>query len=201
MTHPFWDKMFQDEAYRYGKEPNAFLVTQAANLPEGAHVLCVGDGEGRNGVWLAQRGFQVTSVEPSQVGCRKIEALAQERGVQVEVIQAALPAHALPVAHYDAAALIYLHLPPAIRARAHAQIAQALRPGGTLILEAFTPAQRQGGYTSGGPQDEAMLYTEAMLRQDLQGLRVTHCVEHEVELREGPGHSGPAQVVDLVASA
>lgn len=201
MTHPFWDEMFKEEAYRYGKEPNAFLTRQVADLPPGARVLCVGDGEGRNGVWLAQQGFAVTAVEPSHEGCRKIQALAQERGASLEVIQAALPAWEPAAGQYDAAALIFLHLPPGIRAAAHALIAQALRPGGALLLEAFSTRQLLGGYSSGGPREEAMLYTEALLRQDFQALEIKLCLEHEIQLEEGPGHSGPAMVVDLLATA
>ena len=177
-----------------------FLAEQAGLIPAGAQVLVPGDGEGRNGVWLAQQGFSVTSVDCSSVGQDKTRALAAERGVQVVTVLADLAEWAPQPDSVDAVAVAYLHLPSSLRPKVMADLARALRPGGVLILEAFHPNQL--GLTSGGPKDVDMLYTLEGLRSDLlsAGLQGTELVAWEgpVMLDEGPFHQGPAQVTRWV---
>ena len=199
-TGEFWNQKFADATYKYGQQPNVFLAEQAGLIPAGAQVLVPGDGEGRNGVWLAQQGFSVTSVDCSSVGQDKTRALAAERGVQVETVLADLAEWAPQPDSVDAVAVAYLHLPSSLRHKVMADLARALRPGGVLILEAFHPNQL--GLTSGGPKDVDMLYTLAGLRSDLlsAGLQGTELVAWEgpVMLDEGPFHQGPAQVTRWV---
>ena len=189
----FWDQQFGAEGYKYGTQPNAFLAAQAHRLAPGSDVLVPGDGEGRNGAWLAGQGHRVTAMDGSAVGLEKARALAASRGVHLQTVQADLADWTPAPGSADAVVLTFVHLPPAIRLAAHRRLMQALRPGGLLLLEAFHP--RQLPLRSGGPKDEAMLYTLAMLRQDFDGL--DECLGEEVEtlLDEGPGHQGPAQVV------
>ncbi len=195
----FWDQNFSAPGYKYGTEPNAFLREQAFRLPPGGRVLVPGDGEGRNGVWLATQGHQVTSVDLSLVGLRKAQQLASEKGVALNVLQADLADWAPEPGSFDAVVLTYVHLSPAIRAAAHARLAAGLRSGGCLILEAFHPGQLAHG--SGGPKDPAMLYDLAMLRSDLAaaGLQELLAWECQVTLDEGPGHQGLAHVTRYVA--
>ena len=193
----FWDERFSEPGYKYGTTANAFLREQAHTLPAGARVLVPGDGEGRNGVWLAQQGHQVKAVDASRVGLDKARALAAERGVALGTELADLADWTPAPASVDAVVLVFVHLPPAIRAGAHRRLAAALRPGGRLILEAFHP--RQLGRGSGGPKDVDMLCTLEMLRADFAGqLREELAWEGEVVLDEGPGHQGPAQIVRYV---
>ena len=194
----FWDQQFAVEGFKYGTAPNAFLTTQAHRLAPGNQVLVPGDGEGRNGVWLAQQGHTVTAVDNSQVGLDKAQALASERGVSISTVHADLAAWAPEPSSVDAVVLVYLHLPPALRAQVHASLAQALRPGGWWILEAFHPSQL--AHSSGGPKDEAMLYTPELLADDLGGqLAVIESWSGETRLDEGPGHQGLAHVTRWVA--
>ncbi len=193
----FWDQMFADAAYRYGKSPNAFLAAHAAAIAPGGDVLCLGDGEGRNGVWLATQGFRVTSLDQSARAVEKIRMLAAERGVRVNALQGTLPDWEIPKASFDAVVLIFLHLPPGLRERVHAAAALALRPGGWIVHEAFTPAQL--GRPSGGPTVAASLQTAALLRTDFEALAIELLEECETELAEGAGHAGPAAVVHLLA--
>lgn len=194
----FWDQQFAVEGFKYGTAPNAFLTTQAHRLAPGSQVLVPGDGEGRNGVWLAQQGHTVTAVDNSQVGLDKAQALASERGVSISTVHADLAAWSPEPSSVDAVVLVYLHLPPALRAKAHASLAQALRPGGWWILEAFHPAQL--AHSSGGPKDEAMLYTPELLASDLgEQLAVIESWSGETSLDEGPGHQGLAHVTRWVA--
>ena len=193
----FWDQQFSVEGFKYGTAPNAFLSSQAHRLQPNSVVLVPGDGEGRNGVWLAEQGHRVTAVDNAQVGLAKAQALAAQRGVDLTTVHADLADWQPTPNSVDAVVLVYLHLPPALRARVHANLLQALRPGGWWLLEAFHPAQL--AHRSGGPKDEAMLYTPELLAQDLGdewGLR--GCWSTETDLDEGPGHQGLAHVTRWV---
>ena len=196
----FWNQKFADTTYKYGQQPNVFLVEQVGLIPVGGQVLVPGDGEGRNGVWLAQQGGAVTSVDCSDVGLDKTRALAALRGVPLTTVLADLTEWSPEPNSVDAVVVMYVHLPSSTRPTVMVNLAQALRPGGVLILEAFHPDQL--GLTSGGPKDVDMLYTLKALRADLAGAGLvgTDVVAWEgpVTLDEGPFHQGPAQVTRWV---
>lgn len=193
----FWDQQFSGAGFKYGTRPNAFLLGQASRLPSAARILVPGDGEGRNSVWLASQGHQVLAMDGSAVGLAKAQALAAEQGVQIETLLADLADWQPPLAAFDALVLTYVHLPPAIRASAHQRLADALRPGGLLILEAFHPKQLER--SSGGPKQLDMLYALVDLEADFDG-RMQWLLREEAEtlLDEGSGHQGPAWVTRLV---
>jgi len=193
----FWDTIYDTDHYRYGTAPNAFLREQAPHIHPRGKVLCVGDGEGRNGVWLAEQGFEVTSIEPSSAGVRKIRQLADEREVTVNVLEGKVPDIMPEPGAYDAAVLTFIHLPPDLRPIIHRVVSDALAPGGLLILEAFTPAQL--AYNSGGPRAEPMLFTPDLLRDDFAHLTIELLEEVINHLDEGPGHAGEAALVRLRA--
>ena len=193
----FWDQNFSVPGYKYGTAPNAFLVDQAARLRASSDVLLPGDGEGRNGVWLAQQGHSVTAVDSSRVGLGKADALAQERGVSISTVLADLADWSPEPDSADALVLIYVHLPASMRAAAHQRLMRALRPRGLVVVEAFHPEQLK--HSSGGPKDAAMLYTLDMLRQDFGGLQELLAYEGPATLNEGPGHQGVAHVTRWVA--
>lgn len=198
MSTEFWNSRFAEPGYAYGTEPNVFLASQAARLRRGAQALAVGDGEGRNGVWLAQQGLDVLSVDASVVGLEKAQRLAAERGVPLRTEPADLTAWNWPTGAYDVVAAVFVHFPPAVRARMHAAMYEALRPGGILILEAFTPLQLE--LKTGGPQAKEMLYTAEMLRADLPRGRMLVLEEMLTDLAEGLHHRGRAAVVRMVLS-
>ncbi len=198
----FWDQQFSPAEFKYGTDANQFLRQQATRLTPGARVLLPGDGEGRNSVWLAERGFQVTAMDSSQVGLDKAQRLAAQKGVTVEGIHADLADWVPTPASVDAVVLTFVHLPEALRALVHQQLVHALRTGGLLILEAFHPLQL--GKASGGPKVAAMLYTLALLRSDLQAMLDHDLIEvlaweGEDQLNEGPGHQGLAHLTRYVA--
>lgn len=193
----FWDERFDRQDYVYGTEPNAFLVSQHHHLPAGGSVLAVADGEGRNGVWLAEQGLRVTSVDASPVGLQKALRLALDRGVALNTICADLTDWDWPQGHYDAVVAIFLHLPPATRGALHARMLQALRPGGLLLLEGFRPEQL--AYKTGGPSNPDMLYSPEMLRQDFAEAEILSLESAEPHLDEGPFHAGQAATVRLLA--
>lgn len=196
---PFWDEEFAKPGYRYGTEPNSFVVEMAARLPQGARVIAAGDGEGRNGVWLAAEGHHVLALDASPVGLAKARALAGERGVSIETAVVDLSVYAPEPATADAVVLIYVHMPPAVRRAAHRNLVKALKPGGLVILEAFHHDQL--GRTSGGPKDALMLFDLALLAEDFgPEIRADYRFEGDIDLDEGRGHVGKGAVVRFVGT-
>jgi SAM-dependent methyltransferase len=194
---PSWDEEFAKPGYRYGTEPNAFVVKMAERLPQGARVIAAGDGEGRNGVWLATQGHHVLALDASRVGLSKAQALAEKRGVSIETAVVDLSIYTPAPASAEAVVLIYVHMPPDIRRAAHRNLVRALKPGGLIILEAFH--RDQLGRTSGGPKDSSLLFDLALLAEDFgPDVQVLHGFEGDVDLDEGHGHVGRGAVVRLL---
>ncbi|MFH1569986.1 MAG: class I SAM-dependent methyltransferase [Gemmatimonadota bacterium] len=190
-----WDERFGRPGYAYGTAPNDFLVEVAHRVPVGP-VLCLGEGEGRNATYLAGRGARVTAVDQSPVGLAKARQLAAERGVSITTVCADLADFAIAPAAWDGVVSIFCHLPPALRAAVHARAVAGLRPGGVLVLEAYTPKQLEFG--TGGPPVLELLMTEAALRRELAGLRFERLVEVERDVVEGRAHTGRAAVVQVL---
>lgn len=194
----FWDERYRTDAYIYGEQPTPFLAAQRDRLRPGTTALVPGDGEGRNGVWLAEQGLDVTTVDASAEGVRKALELAARRGVAINAVQADLTAWNWPVAAFDLVASVYLHLPPDHRPALHRRMAGALRPGGLLVVEAFRPEQvrfREAYGSVGGPQPVDMLVTESMLREDFADLEVVTLASEETDHGNDGAHQGRAAVV------
>lgn len=195
MSSQFWDDRYRGEEYAYGREPNEFLRSEAHRIPAG-RVLCLAEGEGRNAVFLASRGHDVTAVDLSAEGLRKTERLARERGVTVTTVQADLATYEAEEGAFSGVVAIFAHLPPAVRRRVHGWVPRALRPGGVFILEAYTPAQL--AFDTGGPRDASMLMTLDDLREDLAPLIFEIGREGEREIHEGRLHTGQSATVQIV---
>lgn len=181
----------------YGSEPNAFFREQLNTLKPG-RLLLPAEGEGRNAVYAAQKGWDVLAFDYSEAGRDKAVRLAEQRGVTISYLLTEAEMFDTEPGCLDTVALIYAHFPPALRRRLHQKAVQWLKPGGVLLLEAFHP--KQLAYTSGGPKDVAMLYTTDMLREDFKQLRIDLLEEREVILEEGAHHSGAGYVTRLVAT-
>ena len=197
----FWDKRYEGDGLIFGQEPNVFLTQAARHIPPGGRVLVPGDGEGRNGAWLAGQGFQVTSVDMSPIGCGKACRLAAARSVLLNVVCADLQDWAWPARGFDAVVSIFLHFHSAVRAPLHARMRDALGPGGVILIEAFEPRHipfRQRQPSVGGPGDADMLFTLDMLTQDFAPLELLTGEETETDLAEGPRHRGRGAVVHAV---
>ncbi|MEZ5246118.1 MAG: class I SAM-dependent methyltransferase [Acidimicrobiales bacterium] len=191
-----WEGRYGGDDFVYGTEPNDFLVESVADVAPG-DVLCLADGEGRNGVYLASLGHRVTSVDLTRAGMSKAARLADERGVDLTTVVADLADFDLGTERWDIIVSIFAHTPPDIRRRIHAGIAVALRPGGVLVLEAYTPDQIGRG--TGGPPVPELTMTLEGLREEL--IDLTFEVGREIVRRvvEGSGHTGDGAVVQVVA--
>jgi SAM-dependent methyltransferase len=192
-----WDERYSEPGYAYGSDPNDFLVAETMRIRPGGKVLCLAEGEGRNAVWLAGRGFAVTAVDQSKVGLAKAAALAAERGVLLNTVQADLSVFEIEPGAWDAIVSIWAHLPKHVRQVVHQKVVHGLKPGGVLILEAYTPAQIALG--TGGPRDPSMCMTLELLREELSGLELVVGVEKEREVKEGKYHQGRSAVVQVAA--
>ncbi|MDA1099639.1 MAG: methyltransferase domain-containing protein [Proteobacteria bacterium] len=192
-----WEDRYAGEGYLFGTEPNDFLVEQAGRLAPGARALAVADGEGRNGVWLAEQGLDVLSVDFSANALAKARALAADRGVPIETLQADLMHWDWPVAAFDLVVTFFIQPGSRDQRLLLANIYQAVKPGGLLLFEAH--AKAQAGNAFGGPEDPDHLYSSATVRQALDGAEILLLQEKTIIRRRGRFPGKPAAVVRLVA--
>lgn len=198
MSTSAWDERYATDDYIFGEAPNAFLAAEAHRLAAGGRVLAVADGEGRNGVFLAERGHRVHAIDASAVGIAKARRLAAKRGVEVEFEQADLATWSWPIAAYDGIVAIFIQFAdPALRGRLFAAMKAALKPGGVLLLEGYRTEQLD--YRTGGPSDSTYLYAETLLREAFADTEIEHLAAYDAELDEGTRHRGPSALIDLVA--
>lgn len=192
-----WDERYSGDEYFYGTEPNDFLKGQASLIAPGGRVLCLGEGEGRNAVFLARRGFSVTAVDQSSVGLEKARRLAADHGVTLTTQIADLATFRIQPGHWHAIISIWCHLPAMLRRSVHEQVVAGLIPGGLFLLEAYTPDQLK--YGTGGPKELGLLPTLADLRADLAPLTFEIGREVVRDVQEGRGHGGTSAVVQVLA--
>lgn len=193
-----WNKRFADQAYLFGTEPNEWLREHAGVWSSGQRVLCVADGEGRNSVWLARRGLQVDAFDIAEVGVAKARRLAAEQGANVNFQVADCEGFAWPEAAYNGVVAIFIQFAePALRERLFTRIQQCLKPGGTLLLQGYTPKQLE--YRTGGPPVLSHLYTAALLREAFAAMDIVELREYEADVAEGSGHLGRSALIGLVA--
>lgn len=193
-----WDQRFDRPDYVFGTEPNAFLKAQAPRLKSSWRALAVADGEGRNGVWLAEQGLLVHAIDASPVALEKAKKLAAERGVTLEFECADLAAWDWPEARYDVVAAIFIQFAgPPLRARMFEGMKRALKPGGLLLLEGYRPEQLE--YATGGPRTVENMYDEPLLRGAFGDMDILELKAYDAVLEEGAGHNGMSAVIDLVA--
>jgi cyclopropane fatty-acyl-phospholipid synthase-like methyltransferase len=193
----FWQDRFSSEDYRFGTAPNAFLKAHAHLLNKGQSALAIADGEGRNGVFLAEQGLDVLSVDFSPNAQAKARKLAAARGVLLRVEQVDLINWNWPPESFDVVAAIFFQFAgPADRAKIFAGIKKTLKPGGLLLLEGYGPKQLD--YKTGGPSQLDNLYTGALLREAFGDFASVDVREYDAEIYEGSGHGGMSALVDLV---
>ncbi len=193
-----WEERFSVPDYIFGRAPSYFLASCAPLLPKAGRALAVADGEGRNGVWLAERGLTVLSIDFSPSARKKALALAKERGVDIAFEQADVHDWAYPESAFDVVVDIFTQFStPDERRRKWAGMVRALKPGGLLVVQGYTPKQLEHG--TGGPKQVEQLYTRALLEDSFRDLRDIAIVEEEVEMREGTAHAGLSAVINLTA--
>ncbi len=192
-----WEKRYGAPGYLFGTAPNAFLAAQAHRLRGRKTALSVADGEGRNGVWLAEQGLEVLAIDYSPTALGKARALAQERGVQLRTEVADLTGWRWPRAAFDVIAAIFVHFAGAERDAFFANLGNSLKPGGLLLMQSYRPEQIT--YRTGGPPDAERMVTRAIIEQAFGDWRELNIREHDSVITEGTGHVGMSALIDVVA--
>jgi SAM-dependent methyltransferase len=195
----FWNERFNKEEFIFGKEPNEYLVEKVKQyLKPAARVLCIADGEGRNGVWLAKQGMQVVGFDASDIALAKAKQFAKDNQVEVEYSFSDTDSYSWPANTYDAVVAIFIQFAdPAMRARIFEQTYKTLKPGGLFILQGYTPKQLE--YKTGGPSLIEHLYTEELIKGLSKDFEILELISYEKELSEGPRHTGMSALLGMVA--
>ena len=193
---PSWEERFSGEEYIYGEEANKFLQEASRYLPASSEIAAYAEGEGRNAVFLAQQGHEVTAYDYAQAGLRKTEALAAKHGVRVKTAQVDLIEAELPVERYDAAVVIFGHFADEVKQHVLDSILGSLKPGGLLIMEVYEKEQIHRG--TGGPKDVNWLYSATELLAWSKRQQLRHFYTGEAERHEGRFHTGRCCVVQVV---
>ena len=191
-----WEGRYSAPEYIFGKGPNYFLAKCKSLLPASGRALAVADGEGRNSVWLAEQGLDVHAIDFSPTAQDKARVLARERGVNITFELANVHTWAFPASAYDVVCEIFTQFStPAERALKWAGMRKALKPGGLLIIQGYTP--KQLAYGTGGPKQLDQLYTRPMLEKAFAGFKDMFFTEEELEMHEGTSHRGMSAVIGL----
>ncbi|PZX60671.1 class I SAM-dependent methyltransferase [Hydrotalea sandarakina] len=196
MIKNFWDQRYSENETVYGDEPNLFFKSFIDTNKPGT-ILLPAEGEGRNAIYAAQKGYTVDAFDYSEVARNKALKKAEALGLSNIHYEVKDIADFEPTKQYDAVALIYVHLPEPLRKAFHSKIVNAIKPGGYLVLEAFSKEQIQ--FKSGGPADPALLYDAPSLCADFQLLHIISCGQKQIHLSEGKFHNGTADVLRLIA--
>ena len=193
-----WESRFAVPEYAFGKEPNYFLASCKALLPKHGRALAIADGEGRNGVWLAEQGLDVLSIDFSPSAQQKAGALATERHVDIIFQQTDVHTWHYPREVFDVVVEIFTQFSsPAERTKKWDGMQRTLKPGGLLIIQGYTPKQLH--YGTGGPKQVENLYTRPILEDAFRTFQDVTIVEEERELHEGASHCGMSAVISLTA--
>jgi SAM-dependent methyltransferase len=196
-AHQTWNQRFDRADYLFGTEPNAYLASHHDLFVPGRKVLCVADGEGRNSVWLAERGLQVDAFDLSDVGIAKARKLASLKGVHVNFQQEDCDTRAWQADAYDYVVAIFVQFAnPAMRARLFENIIRTLKPEGCLVLQGYTP--RQLDYKTGGPPFVEHLYTEELLASSFKALDIVELRTYDAAIEEGGGHLGLSALIGMI---
>lgn len=190
-----WDSTYDRAEYLYGEEPNDFLKESVKSLPSG-RILCLADGEGRNSVYLASLGYEVTAVDLSSVAIQKARKLAESRQVRVNFVHADLADFELGRERWDGIVSIFCHLPPELRKSLHHAVQQGLKRSGVYLVKGYTPKQLL--FRTGGPPRVDMLLSAQILSGELQQLHPLMLTERERFIQEGTLHNGHSHVVQGV---
>ncbi|MFT6984637.1 MAG: SAM-dependent methyltransferase [Psychromonas sp.] len=195
-----WDQRYDEEEFAYGSAANDFLKQEFLRIPKGGRVLCLAEGQGRNAVFLAMQGYQVTAVDQSAVGLQKAKILALEYGVEISTEVADLNDYDLGCKAWEGIVSIAAHVPPLLRKKVHGQIANALTSDGIFILEAYTQRQLEMDGVGGPPPSQGALFMSLdALQVELKGLKFIIGTEIERNISEGKYHQGESAVVQVVA--
>ena len=192
-----WNQRFATPDYIFGEEPNAYLSCQVQHLQPGS-ALAVADGEGRNGVWLAEQGLDVDAFDFSENAIQKAQLLAKQRSQSVNWHCCDWQSFDWSVARYDNVVGIFFQFAtPQDRIALFDKMDKSLKPGGTLIIQGYTAAQLK--FNTGGPGKLDHLYDEAMMREAFAHYDIIDLQIYEAQINEGTAHKGMSGLLGMTA--
>lgn len=191
----FWDSRYSGDDFYYGKNPNVFFADFLSSLKSKGNLLLPAEGEGRNAVYAASLGWNVTAFDQSNVARKKALNFARQESVNIEYNHTDIADYKAGNAQFDLIALVFVHLPETLRQSFHSELIKALKPGGLLFMAAF--AKEQINNHSGGPRDVDLLYSMEIIRLDFSGLMQKKLCHHQVVINEGR-HHGEAEVLVFI---
>ncbi|MBN9654877.1 class I SAM-dependent methyltransferase [Halobacillus sp. GSS1] len=193
MSEEFWNKSFSKDTYVYGKQANTFVVEKTEQLKEAEKIACFAEGEGRNAVHLAKQGHHVTVFDQSEEGLAKAERLAEEEGVHIDAVQADLTKKDMEPGQFDAAVMVFGHVPKDHQRFLIDQMIKSVKPGGYVLFEVYS--ENQIAYETGGPKDKQMLYKPEEVLDWIRDYKCLHFYYGEADRTEGERHTGVGHVI------
>ncbi len=197
----FWNLRYKQDEFAYGKEPNVYFKNAIAKLNLSGKILLPAEGEGRNAIYAAKKGWQVLAFDTSKEGKNKALTLAKNEHVKIKYKVGELDSLNLAKNSFDAIALIYAHFPTKVRPQLHQQLVELLKPNGYLILEGFSKnhlAYRAKNPNVGGPDSLEMLFSKTDILNDFKALKIIEIAETQIQLNEGRFHNGVGSVIRFI---
>jgi len=195
-----WNERYSEDGFAFGTTANDFLKSEFSRIPKGGKVLCIAEGEGRNAIFLAKQGYQVTAIDQSSIGLQKAEKLAADNDVKIITIVTDLADYDFGTEVWDGIISISAHVPTTLREKIHAQVVGSLKTNGIFILEAYTLRHLDMPGIGGPPANKKDFFMSlAKLQTELDGLEIIHGLETQRTLSEGKYHQGESAVVQVIA--
>ncbi|WP_257352201.1 class I SAM-dependent methyltransferase [Pseudalkalibacillus decolorationis] len=196
MSKEHWDNRFSDKDFVYGESENVFINNISNIIPEHSKVGCFAEGEGRNAVYLAKLGHDITSYDQSMIGLEKTKTLASQNNVDVETVAIDLTKEKVKPNQYDAAIMVFGHVPKKDQPFFLESMISSVKPGGYIIFEIYSEAQLE--YQTGGPKSVDLLYDPVDILNWIKNYKCIHFYYGEVERNEGKRHVGLGHVIQAV---
>ncbi len=196
MSKEHWDNSFSDNDFVYGERENEFINKMSNIIPEHSKIGCFAEGEGRNAVYLAKLGHDVTAYDQSMVGLEKAKSLASKHNVDVETVAMDLTKEKVKANQYDVAIMVFGHVPKKDQPFFIGNIINSVKPGGYIILEVYSEDQLR--YKTGGPKSMEMLYNPIDFLKWINHYTCLHFYYGEAVRNEGKRHTGLGHVIQAV---
>jgi SAM-dependent methyltransferase len=196
MSKEHWNNSFSDKDFVYGKSENAFINDKSEIIPSHSKVGCFAEGEGRNAVYLAKLGHDITAYDQSTIGLEKTKTLASQNNVEVETVEIDLTEEKVKANQYDAAIMVFGHVPKKDQKFLMESMFESVKSGGSIIFEVYSESQL--AYQTGGPKSVELLYDPVDVLEWIKKYKCIHFYYGEAERNEGKRHVGLGHVIQVV---
>lgn len=196
MSKHHWDQSFSNEEFVYGESENVFVNNMSNIIPSQSKVACFAEGEGRNAVYLAKLGHEVTAYDQSTIGLQKATKLANKNNVNVKTVAIDLTKEEVKPNLYDASIMVFGHIPKENQKFFLKNMMNSVKLGGYILFEVYSEAQLK--YQTGGPKSIDMLYNPIDILNQIKEYKCIHFYYGEAVRNEGKRHSGEGHVIQVV---